>query len=71
MPYDVTKYKQWQIAELAEANMPTPEQWTEKLGLKKEEVISFGRICKLDFLKIMITMAVRMGPYEVKGHSYL
>jgi formyltetrahydrofolate synthetase len=53
MPYNVTKYKQWQIAELAEANMPTPEQWTAKLGLKKEEVISFGRICKLDFLKIM------------------
>jgi formyltetrahydrofolate synthetase len=51
--YDATKLKEWQIAELAEANMPTPEQWTEKLNLKKEEVIPYGRICKLDFIKIM------------------
>jgi formyltetrahydrofolate synthetase len=53
MPYDVTKYKQWQIAELAEAGMPTPDEWREKLNLEKEEVITYGRICKLDFLKIM------------------
>jgi formyltetrahydrofolate synthetase len=51
--YDATKLKEWQIAELAEANMPTPEQWTEKLNLKKDEVIPYGRISKLDFLKIM------------------
>jgi methylenetetrahydrofolate dehydrogenase (NADP+) / methenyltetrahydrofolate cyclohydrolase / formyltetrahydrofolate synthetase len=51
--YDATKLKEWQIAELAEANMPTPEQWGEKLNLKKDEVIPYGRICKLDFLKIM------------------
>ena len=24
---DATKLKEWQIAELAEANMPTPEEW--------------------------------------------
>lgn len=53
MAYDVTKLKQWQIAELAEANMPTPDQWREKLNLQKDEIIPYGRIAKLDFLKIM------------------
>ena len=27
--------------------------WREKLGLKKEEVIPFGRLARLDFMKIM------------------
>jgi len=53
MAYDATKLKEWQIAELAEAHMPTPEEWREKLNLQKDEVIPYGRICKLDFLKIM------------------
>ncbi len=53
MAYDATKLKEWQIAELAEANMPTPDEWREKLQLQKNEVIPYGRICKLDFLKIM------------------
>jgi formyltetrahydrofolate synthetase len=53
MAYDATKLKEWQISELAEVNMPTPDQWREKLQLQKDEVIPYGRICKLDFLKIM------------------
>jgi formate--tetrahydrofolate ligase len=53
MAYDATKLKDWQIAELAEAQMPTPEEWQDKLGLKQDEVLSYGRICKLDFMKIM------------------
>jgi formate--tetrahydrofolate ligase len=53
MAYDATKLKDWQIAELAEPKMPLPEEWQERLGLKKDEVISYGRICKLDFLKII------------------
>jgi formate--tetrahydrofolate ligase len=53
MVYDPTKLKDWQIAQEAEKNMPTPEQWQEKLGLAREEVIHYGRICKLDFLKII------------------
>jgi formyltetrahydrofolate synthetase len=53
MAWDVTKYKQWQISELAEANMPTPDEWREKLNLQKDEIIPYGRIAKLDFLKIM------------------
>jgi formyltetrahydrofolate synthetase len=51
--YDATKLKDWQIAELAEANMPTPDEWREKLNLQKDELVPYGRISKLDFLKIM------------------
>jgi formate--tetrahydrofolate ligase len=43
----------WQISEAAEANMPSPDEWREKLGLQKDEVIPYGRTPKLDFLKIM------------------
>jgi formyltetrahydrofolate synthetase len=53
MAYDAVKMKDWQIAEAAEKNMPKPEEWIDKLGLKKEELIPFGRTPKLDFLKIM------------------
>jgi len=53
MPYDPTKMADWQISEAAEANMPTPEEWRDKLGLEKDEVIIMGRVCKLDFLKII------------------
>jgi methylenetetrahydrofolate dehydrogenase (NADP+) / methenyltetrahydrofolate cyclohydrolase / formyltetrahydrofolate synthetase len=53
MPYDATQLKDWQISEAAEKNMPTPWEWQEKLGLKKEEILPMGRLCKLDFLKIM------------------
>ncbi len=53
MPYDTNKLKQWQISELAEVNMPTPEEWRDKLNLQKDELIPYGRISKLDFLKIM------------------
>ncbi len=53
MPYDATKLKDFEIAELAEKNMPTPDEWREKLGLQKDELISYGRIAKLDFMKII------------------
>jgi len=53
MAYDATKLKDWQIAEAAEANMPTPEEWRNKLGLTQDELIPYGRIAKLDFMKIM------------------
>jgi formyltetrahydrofolate synthetase len=51
--YDAVKMKDWQISEAAEKNMPTPEEWQEKLGLQKNEVLPYGRIAKLDFLKII------------------
>ncbi|MCL0069118.1 formate--tetrahydrofolate ligase [Dehalococcoidia bacterium] len=53
MAYDATKLKDWQISEAAELNMPTPDDWREKLGLEKDEVVPMGRLCKLDFLKII------------------
>jgi len=53
MPYDAVKMKDWQISEEAEKNMPTPEGWRDKLGLKKDEILPMGRLCKLDFLKII------------------
>jgi methylenetetrahydrofolate dehydrogenase (NADP+)/methenyltetrahydrofolate cyclohydrolase/formyltetrahydrofolate synthetase len=53
MMLDPTKYKDWQISEEAEKNMPTPDDWREKLGLEKDEVIPYGRLCKLDFMKII------------------
>ncbi|MFC1871433.1 formate--tetrahydrofolate ligase [Chloroflexota bacterium] len=53
MAYDATKMKDWQISEAAEEKMPTPEAWREKLGLQKDEMLPYGRIAKLDFLKII------------------
>jgi len=53
MAYDATKMADWQIAESAEKNMPTPEEWRAKLGLEKDEIMAYGRISKLDFMKII------------------
>jgi len=53
MPYDATKLADWQISEEAEKNMPTPEEWQEKLGLKKDEMLPMGRLAKIDFLKVI------------------
>jgi len=53
MAYDAVKMEDWQIAEAAEENMPTPDEWRDKLGLEREELLAYGRIAKLDFLKIM------------------
>ena len=53
MPYDPTKVADWQIAAEAEKRMPTPEEWRERLGLKKEEILPYGRIAKLDYRRIM------------------
>jgi len=51
--YDAVKMKDWQISEAAEENMPTPDEWREKLNLQKDEVIPYGRLCRLDFMKII------------------
>ena len=53
MPYDATRMKDWQISEAAEENMPTPDGWRERLNLQKDEIIPFGRLCRLDFMKII------------------
>ena len=51
--YNAVEMKDWQISEAAEKNMPTPEAWREKLGLKKDELMPFGRLGRVDFLKVM------------------
>jgi methylenetetrahydrofolate dehydrogenase (NADP+)/methenyltetrahydrofolate cyclohydrolase/formyltetrahydrofolate synthetase len=53
MAYDATKMKDWQISEAAEENMPTPDGWRERLNLQKDEIIPYGRLCRLDFMKII------------------
>lgn len=51
--YDVSKMKDWQIAEEAEKNMPSPDEWRERLNLNKDEVITYGKVCKLDAMKLL------------------
>ena len=53
MAYDVSKMADWQIAEAACEKMPTPYEWQEKLGLKKDEMLAYGKVGKVDFLKVM------------------
>ena len=50
---DPREYADWQIAAAAEQNMPKPAEWAERLGLLPDEVIPYGKVAKLDFLKIM------------------
>lgn len=53
MAYDAVNMKDWQIAEAAAENMPSPEDFRERLGLEKDEILPYGKIAKLDFLKII------------------
>jgi formyltetrahydrofolate synthetase len=53
MPYDPLKMSDWQIAEEAEKHMPQPGDWYKRLGLKKDEVIPYGKVARLDYAKIM------------------
>jgi hypothetical protein len=34
MSFDATKLADWQISEEAEKNMPTPEEWAAKQGVR-------------------------------------
>ncbi len=53
MAYNAVEMSDWQISEASEENMPTPDEWREKLGLQKDEMLPMGRLCKLDFIKII------------------
>ncbi len=53
MAYDAVKMKDWQISEASEGNMPTPDEWREKLNLQKDDIIPYGRLCKLNFMEII------------------
>lgn len=50
---DPTVYKDWQIAEAAEKDLPPVEEFRKLLGLLPEEIIPYGKTPKLDFIKIM------------------
>jgi formyltetrahydrofolate synthetase len=50
---DPRKLPDWQVADIAEETMPSVAEWQDKLGLKKDEIIPMGRLCKLDFMKII------------------
>ena len=43
---DPTIYKDWQIAEEAEKNLPSVDYFREKLGLLPEEIIPYGKTPK-------------------------
>ncbi len=53
MAYDATKMADWQIAEAAEEHMKSIWQLGEEMGLKKDEVIGYGRIGRVDFMKVI------------------
>jgi formate--tetrahydrofolate ligase len=53
MAFDAVNMADWQISEAAEKNMPTPDEWRDKLGLSQDEILPMGRLAKLDFLKII------------------
>jgi formyltetrahydrofolate synthetase len=56
---DPRVYKDWEIAEAAEKTMMTPSQWQEKLGLRDEEVLNYGKVAKLNYAAIMKRLADR------------
>jgi formate--tetrahydrofolate ligase len=53
MAYNAVEMADWQISEVAEVNMPTPDAWREKLGLQQDEMLPMGRLSKIDFLKVI------------------
>jgi methylenetetrahydrofolate dehydrogenase (NADP+)/methenyltetrahydrofolate cyclohydrolase/formyltetrahydrofolate synthetase len=53
MPYDATKMADWQISEAAEGHMKSVWQLGEEMGLPKDEIIPYGRIGRVDFMKII------------------
>ena len=70
MPYDAVKMKDWQISEAAEKKMPTPDEWREKLGLQKDEMVPYGRLSRIDFLKVMKRLGEKTGWKVHRGDGY-
>lgn len=56
---DPNVMKDWQIAEAAEKELPSVDEFRERMGLLPEELIPYGRTPKLNFLKIMDRMKDR------------
>ncbi len=53
MPYDAVKMADWQISEAAEENLKSVADWQKELGLQKDEIIPYGRLGRLDFMKVI------------------
>ncbi len=53
MAYDAVKMADWQISEAAEEHMKSIWDFQKELGLEKDEIIPYGRIGRLDFMKII------------------
>jgi formate--tetrahydrofolate ligase len=53
MAYDAVKMADWQISEAAEERMKSIWDFQKELGLEKDEVLPYGRIGRLDFMKII------------------
>jgi methylenetetrahydrofolate dehydrogenase (NADP+)/methenyltetrahydrofolate cyclohydrolase/formyltetrahydrofolate synthetase len=53
MPYDAVKMADWQISEAAEEHLKSIWDFQKELGLEKDEIIPYGRIGRLDFMKII------------------
>jgi formyltetrahydrofolate synthetase len=59
MPYDAVKMADWQISEAAEGHLKSVWDLGREMGLEKEEILPYGRIGKLDFMKIMSRLGGR------------
>jgi formyltetrahydrofolate synthetase len=53
MAYDPTQMPDWQISEAAEEAMPTVAEWQAKLGLEKDEIMPYGRLGRVDSMKVL------------------
>ncbi|MDR2018889.1 MAG: formate--tetrahydrofolate ligase [Syntrophobacterales bacterium] len=53
MPYDPTVMADWQICEAAETHMKSLDQLGEEMGLKRDEVLPYGRIGRINFQQIV------------------
>jgi formate--tetrahydrofolate ligase len=53
MAYDAVKMADWQISEAAEEKLKSVWDLGKEMGLEKDEILPYGRIGKLDFMKII------------------
>ncbi len=57
MAYDATKMKDWEISEAAEGQMKSIWELGETMGLDRDEIIPYGRIGRVNFMKVMERLA--------------
>jgi formate--tetrahydrofolate ligase len=53
MAYDAVKMADWQISEAAEEHLKSVWDLGREMGIEKDEILPYGRIGKLDFMKII------------------